>query len=248
MIYAGLLAYGLPQGEDVMNAYTELAVNAPDELGTCAAMVTAPDAPFVPPEAHGHPVIAVIYAYFGDHAEGERLTQGLRAVGPVVDLVQPMPYRGFQTLVDALNPPGNRNYWRGELLSGLTDGVVDTFLRFPTEGLHPLSALLLFQHGGAVSRVPDDATAISGRDATFMLHPIGAWEDPAEDEKHIAWVRGVSSAMEPFKTGGVYLNFMADEDQARAGFGDAKYARLAAVKREYDPENVFRFNQNIQPA
>jgi FAD/FMN-containing dehydrogenase len=192
-------------------------------------------------------VLGFAISYAGDPTEGEKVIQGLRDVGPVVDVVQPMPYRMFQAMLDPLSPPGFRNYWRGEHLEGLTDDVADTFLDITTEGRFPLSFVLLFQHGGAVSRVPDDATAFAGRETAFMIHPIGCWQDPADDEAHIAWVRDVSERMQPYKTGAVYLNFMADEDRVRAGYGDAKYERLAAIKREYDPDNVFRFNQNIKP-
>jgi FAD/FMN-containing dehydrogenase len=247
VVLGGLMAFGLDRAEAAMAAFRELVDGAPDELATAAAMVTAPPEPFVPEEAWGHPVFAVIVSYCGDPEEGQKLVQGLRDVGPAVDLVGPMPYRMFQGMLDELNPPGFRNYWRGEHLTGLSEGAAETFLAFPTEGLHPHSALLLFQHGGAVGRIPDDATASSGRDATFMVHQIGCWEDPADDEKHVAWVREQSEAMQPYKTGGVYLNFMADEDRVRAGFGDEKYARLVQIKRTYDPDNVFRFNQNIKP-
>jgi FAD/FMN-containing dehydrogenase len=156
-----------------------------------------------------------------------------------------MPYLAFQAMLDDLNPPGLRNYVRGEHLQGLTDEAAETFLGLSTEGLHPLTVLILFQHGGAVSRVPDDATAFAHRGAEFMFHPICNWDDPADDERHIAWSRSASAAMEPYKTGGVYLNFMTD-DAVRAGYGDAKYERLVELKRQYDPDNVFRFNQNIQ--
>jgi FAD/FMN-containing dehydrogenase len=157
-----------------------------------------------------------------------------------------MPYRAFQAMIDALNPPGLRNYVRGEHLTGLTDGLVDSYLDLSTEGLHPLTVLILFQHGGAVSRVPDESTASAHREAAFMFHPIAFWADPADDQRHIDWARGVSRAVEPYKTGGVYLNFMTD-DAVRAGYGDAKYERLVEIKKMYDQENVFRFYQNIKP-
>jgi FAD/FMN-containing dehydrogenase len=247
LVLGGLLVFELDRAEDAMAAYRDLVDGAPDELSTGAVRLTAPPEEFVPERLHGAAVLGFVISYCGDPAEGEEAIQGLRDVGPVVDLVQPMPYRTFQAMLDPLSPPGYRNYWRGEHLTGIGDDLVETFLGLSTEGTFPLSFVILFQHGGAVSRVADDATASSGRDAAFMLHPIGCWEDPADDERHIGWVRSVSEAMEPYKTGGVYLNFMADEDRVRAGFGDAKYARLAVIKRKYDPDNVFRFNQNIKP-
>jgi FAD/FMN-containing dehydrogenase len=246
-IYAGLLLFDRSRANDAMAAYRELTEGPPDELSTGAVHVTAPPAPFVPDELHGRPAFAVLISYCGEPAEGERLVQGLRETGPTADVVGPIPYRAFQAMLDALNPPGLRNYVRGEHLRGLTDEAVETFLGFSTEGLHPLTVLILFQHGGAVSRVPDEATAVAGRDAEFMFHPICNWDDPADDEKHIGWSRAASAAMEPFKTGGVYLNFMTDEDRVRSGYADAAYDRLVELKRKYDPDNVFRFNQNITP-
>jgi FAD/FMN-containing dehydrogenase len=247
VMLAGLLLFELERGEDAMAAYRDLVDGAPDELSTAAVRLTAPPEEFVPERLHGAPLLGFGISYCGDIADGEKLVQRLRDVGPVADLVQPMPYGAFQGMLDPLSPPGFRNYWRGEHLTGLSEGVIEAFLGLSTEGTFPLTVAILFQHGGAVSRVPDETTASSGRDAAFMVHPIGCWEDPADDERHLAWVRSVSEAMQPYKTGGVYLNFMADDDRVRAGFGDAKYQRLAAIKRQYDPDNVFRFNQNIKP-
>jgi FAD/FMN-containing dehydrogenase len=247
LMYAGLWMFERERGEDAMAAYGELVDAPPDELSSCAVQLTAPPEEFVPEHLQGKPVLGFAFSYCGDPARGEELAAGLRRVGPAVDLVQAMPYRVFQTILDPMSPPGFRNYSTGEHLTGLTDQVVETFLDISTDGLYPLSFAILFQHGGAVSRVPDDATASSSRDAAFMIHPIGAWEDPADDEKHIGWVREVSKALEPDKTGGVYLNFMGDDDRVRAGYGDVKYERLVEIKRKYDPDNVFRFNQNIKP-
>jgi FAD/FMN-containing dehydrogenase len=249
IILGGLLLFPLEQAEEAMAAYAEVVADAPDELGTAAVMLTAPPEEFVPPELHGKPALGFVISYAGDPAEGAQVVAPLKAVGPAVDLVGPMPYRALQAIIDPMAQPGFRNYWRGLHLTGLNENVVETFLRFPTEGLSPLSFLILFQHGGAVARVPDDATAFSHREATFMAHPIGCWESPAEDEHHLAWVNEVTDAFEPFRTGGIYLNFTPDtgEDVVRAGFSSGKYERLAALKAEYDPDNMFRFNQNIAP-
>jgi FAD/FMN-containing dehydrogenase len=245
-----MLIFPLEKAGEAMAAYAELVSDAPDELATCAVMLTAPPEQFVPPNLHGKPVLGFMTVWAGDVEEGERVVAPLKAVGPAVDLVGPIPYRALQAMIDPMSQPGFRNYWRGLHLTGLDGDVVDTYLRFPTEGLFPLSFLILFQHGGAVSSVPDDATAFSHRDAKFMLHPIGCWEAPDDDERHIGWVREVTDAFEPFRTGGVYLNFMPDsgEEVVRSGFAAGKYDRLAAIKAKYDPDNMFRFNQNIAPA
>ncbi len=247
IILGGLMIFPLEQAEEAMAAYRAIVDDAPDELATAVVLLNAPPEEFVPEHLHGKPVLGFAVSYAGDPEQGSRLMATLKAVGPAADLVGPMPYRALQAMLDPMSPPGFRNYWRGLHLTGLSDDVLETFLRFPPEGLGPLTFLVLFQHGGAVSRVPEDSAAFSHRGATFMVHPIGCWEHPADDERHLAWVNDVTDAMEPFTTGGVYLNFMADEDRVEAGYGTGKYERLVDLKRKYDPDNVFRFNQNIKP-
>jgi FAD/FMN-containing dehydrogenase len=201
----------------------------------------------MPEHLQGRIVLGFAISYAGDPKRGLEVVAPLKAVGPAVDLVGPTPYRAFQTILDPMSPQGLRNYWRGLHLTDLSDGLVETFLQHPPEGLAPTSFLVLFQHGGAVSRVDEDATAFGHRDPTFIIHPIACWERPADDERHLAWVREVTEAAQPFTTGGVYLNFMADEDRVQAGYGARKYQKLVRLKRKYDPDNVFRFNQNIAP-
>ena len=178
----------------------------------------------------------------------------LKELGPpAVDLIQPMPYTSFQALLDPFNPQGLLNYHRGMHLSGLPDEAIDTYVEYATEIARissPTTQIIIFRHGGAVSRVPEDATAAGHRDAAYMAHPIAAWQDPADTERHIDWVGRFSEAMRPFTTGGVYLNFEPDEgeERVRAGYGAEKYARLVELKDKWDPENLFRVNQNIKPS
>jgi FAD/FMN-containing dehydrogenase len=251
IVYGGLMAFPHERTAEVVAAWRDLAGDdAPDDLSTGVALVTTPPDEALPPEARLQPAIAVFGCWCGDVAEGERYLEPLKRLGPVMDMMGPLPYRALQAMLDPMNPPGLRTYARGEHLTGLPDEAVEAFAAHSTAGLYPLCVGILFQHGGAVSRMPDDATAFSHRDARFMVHPITMWEDEADDERHIAWARGLTASMGPWATGGVYLNFMTDDQSGgvRAGFGDAKYERLAALKSRYDPANVFRFNQNIQPA
>jgi FAD/FMN-containing dehydrogenase len=164
-----------------------------------------------------------------------------------------MPYTAFQAMVDPFAPPGMLNYHRGIHLSGLPDEAIDAYVDLGTEIAQvssPTTQAILFRHGGAVSQIADDATAAGHRDAAYMAHPIAAWQDPAQTELHLDWVRRFSDAMAPFTTGGVYLNFEPDEgeERVRAGYGAEKYARLVALKGKWDPDNLFRVNQNIEPA
>ena len=251
LVYGGLMAFPVERAAEVAGAFRELAGDgAPDELAAGIALVTAPPEEFVPEPARGQPAVAVIGCWCGELAEGERYLAPLKALGPLVDMFGPMPYRALQAVLDPMNPPGLRSYARGEHLTGLPDDAIAAFASQSTAGLHPLTVGILFQHAGAVARVPEGATAFSHRQARYIAHPIAIWEDPADDERHIGWARSFTESFAAHATGGVYLNFTSDatEDRVRAGYDDATYARLAALKRELDPDNVFRFNQNIAAA
>jgi hypothetical protein len=167
-----------------------------------------------------------------------------------VDLVQPMPYTVLQTLLDANNPPGLLNYHRGMHLTSLPDDVIDRYLENGREIGSPFTAGVIFHHGGAIGRVGEDDTAVSDRNASYMAHPIAAWESPADTEREVAWVHDFTEAVAAARTGHVYLNFEPEtsEESVRAGFSGRKYERLAALKEQWDPENVFRGNHNIRPA
>jgi FAD/FMN-containing dehydrogenase len=188
--------------------------------------------------------------YVGDANEGERAVQPLKDLAPDLDLIQPMPYTAFQAIVDAAAPPGMRSYWRGEYMDDLTDDAIDVFADLAPELVaagFPLTQTLFFRIGQGVKAVPDHATAFSHRDAEYMFHPITLWSDPADDERMIAASRALCDAMRPFTTGAAYLNFTA-EHRVRDAFGAEKYARLVALKDRYDPDNLFRLNQNIVPS
>ncbi len=250
IVYAGLMAFDIERADEVITTWRDLVdEDAPDEIGTAAVLLTAPPEEFVPEWLQGKPAVGIVGCWCGDVAEGEEFLKPLKNLAPAVDLFGPIPYRGLQAMLDPMSPAGLRNYWRGEHLAQLPDDAVDVFVEHDTRDVDPHTFSILFQHGGQVGRVADHETAFSHRGARFMIHPIGCWEDPNDDEKHVAWVKSLSDAMRPYATGGIYLNFTAEstEDRVRAGFGDVKYERLVAVKNAYDPENVFRFNQNIKP-
>jgi FAD/FMN-containing dehydrogenase len=250
-VLAGLAMWPLERAPEVMRAWRDFADAAPDEVATAIVVVTAPPEPFVPEELQGREVLGLAVLYAGDADEGARVVQPLRDLRPAVDHIGPMPYTAFQAALDPLAPYGRRSYARGEYLRTLPDAAIDTFLEHApgtTAAARPLSQMVIFRIGQAVTAVPDDATAFSHRDANYLFHPISAWADAADDERVIAANRAITTAMRPFGTGAAYLNFTPEPDRVRDAYGDEKYRRLVALKDAYDPENLFRLNQNIRPS
>jgi FAD/FMN-containing dehydrogenase len=247
-IVGGILVYPAERAGEVLRQYRAMAETAPDELSLLAAFASAPAAPFVPPEVQGQPVLVVFGGFFGPHEQADELLKPWRALGPVVDLFGPMPYTALQTMLDALAPTGTRNYWKAENLRELSDEVIEALIACNPDRPGPLSMVQVIASGGAVNRVPADATAYPHRDVPYLVHIVGMWADPAEDARGISWARETWRALHPFSAGGVYQNFISDEDDtaAREAYG-ASYARLAAIKRQYDPTNVFHGNQNVTP-
>jgi FAD/FMN-containing dehydrogenase len=251
IVLGGMLIHMIENAREVGRAYRDFVEQAPEELVTALAIVQAPPAPFVPPELVGTPVLGMIMLYVGDVSEGEEVARGLRQIGPpAMDLVQPMPYTAFQSMLDDFSPTGWQNYHRGIHLSGLPDAAIDAFVENGPQRLSPIDQAIIFRHGGAVARVSSDFSPFGNRDAAYMAHPIACWENRADDEVNLAWCKQFSDAMAPFATGGVYLNFEQNEgvDHVRAGYGDANYTRLVELKDKWDPTNVFRVNQNIAPS
>jgi hypothetical protein len=236
---------------EVCRFFRDFAAKAPRELAGGVILMHAPPAPFVPPELQGKPALNVMTAYFGDLEEGEELLRPLREFGsPAVDLMGPIPYVDFQAITDPGNPPGRRNYWRSDLLTEATDEAIDALIAAAATATSPTSVVILALGGGAVADVPADATALSERSAPWFYHCYGSWMDPSEDERHKEWVRATEQALRPWSTPGMPLNFTSDVDQARVEhtFGAQTFARLVALKDRYDPDNVFRMNQNIRPS
>jgi FAD/FMN-containing dehydrogenase len=252
IVMAGLVAHPIADAREIARAWRDWVEDAPEAVCSGLAILLAPPEPFIPPELQGTPVLAVLAMYAGDPDEGEQVLRPLKTtIGPpAVDLIDRIPYTAFQAIVDPFSPTGWLNYHRGEHLAGLPDDAIDAYVGNGARVKSPMSQSIVFRHGGAISRLPDDATAASHRDAPYMWHPIAAWSDPADSEREIAWVRKSSAALAPFRTGGVYLNFEQDEGEThvRAGYSPDKYARLVALKDKYDPQNLFRINQNIVPS
>jgi FAD/FMN-containing dehydrogenase len=241
-VLGGMLIYPLARAKEILRIYRDVTSAAPDDLFMFAILATLPD---------GTQAAAVLVCYAGPVAEGERLLSPLRESGPLLaDQVGPMPYVALQSIVENFNPPGMRNYWKSDFLTQLSDDAIDLLVEEYPSVPAPHSHLVIEQMGGAVSRIGEDEMAVSHRDAPYNAIIVGMWDQPAEDERTIAWVRRVWEALRPFSSGGVYVNYqMGDEgeDRVHAAYGAEKYERLVALKNKYDPTNLFRLNQNITP-
>lgn len=249
VIYGGMFIFRREHASQLLRLYRDQMRKAPDEFCTGFAFMTAPPAPFVPPELQLQQAVGVIVCHAGAEAEGERLVRPFRDLGPEVDLVGPMPYTEIQRLLDPTVPFGQRHYWKVEALRELDDGAIDALVEGTSSMPAPFSMTVLEPGGRAIARVGDGDTPITSRDAEYRYYAVAIWEDPAEDQRHIDWARAMGSAMAPFSSVGVQLNFVPDEGlgRVRETFGARNYARLVALKRDYDPDNVFRLNQNIEP-
>ncbi len=247
VLMAGLMLWPISEGADVGRAYLDWANDAPDELGSGLVLLTGPPEPFIPEHLQGQPLAGLAIVWSGDDAIAEDVVAPMRALNPAVDLVDRRPYAEMQMMID--DPPGFRHYWSADYHDQFDEKALDVFLETGAELPSPQTQQILFPWGGAVSRLGDQ-TPMSQRDAAWVSHPFAMWEDAADDDRARAWVKDFRSAIAPFANGGVYLNFIGDEgeDRVKAAYGEDTYARLAAIKREYDPDNVFHRNQNIKPA
>ena len=247
-VLAGLAMWPAEQAREIARVYRDWAVDAPDALGSGLVLLTGPPEEFVPAHLQGQPVLGLAFLWAGEVDEGTQFLEPIRATRPAVDLIGPMPYAGFQSMID--DPPGFRNWWSADYHDAFPDSALETFVTFGLDRPSPLSQQLLLPWGGAVARVAEDSTPMAHRDAAWITHPFAVWEDADDDEANIAWGKGFRDRIAAHTNGGVYLNFIGNEgqDRIRAAFGEQKYARLAGIKAEYDPRNVFRNNQNILPA
>jgi FAD/FMN-containing dehydrogenase len=249
MVLAGLVIHPLDAAPEVLRFKSEFVATAPDEFVCWFVMRQAPPLPFLAPEWHGKEILALAICYCGDIAEGERIAAPLRKFGhPIADIVQPMPYAAWQTILDPLLTPGARNYWKSHDFAGLSDGLVNVLVDHARRIPDPQTEIACAQLGGAVSRVPRDATAYNHRDGQYVMNVHGRWSDPAKDEACIAWARSLWQAAAPFATGSVYVNFLTQDESGRVrdAYGE-NYERLVALKNKYDPKNLFGVNQNIKP-
>jgi FAD/FMN-containing dehydrogenase len=249
-VLAGVLLHPAAKAREVLACYRHFIASVPDELMSIVVLRMAPPAPFLPPEIHGQPVVIIAVCYAGPVAEGERALAPLRRFGePLADLIQPTSYASHQAILDASVPHGLGYYWKSEYLPPLGDAFIETLTehawRLPT----PACYTALFHLGGAVGREDPEGSAFEDRRAAHAMTIDGVWSEPNAAAPCIAWAREFWDVVRPHSTGRVYVNFLGEEgqDRVRSAYGAAKYERLRALKRKYDPTNFFRMNQNIVP-
>lgn len=248
LVYAGPIFYSADADRDLLRSFRDWAGSAPDEITGLVNLTTAPPLPVIPEEWHGRKVAAFLPVSVASAEESAPEVSELRGVAePIADLLGPMPYNVIQTLLDPLWPKGIHSYFKATNLSRLDDGLIDALIELHLAAPGPQCEIHVQQMGGAIARVGEGATAFSDRSMPFVLNAVTGWHDPAQADAHIDWARNVIDAASGCSTGRAYVNFLGDTDAAKTSYGAETYGRLVELKREYDPTNVFRLNQNIEP-
>ncbi|HEY9067572.1 MAG TPA: FAD-binding oxidoreductase [Burkholderiaceae bacterium] len=249
-VYAGLVVYPFEQARGVLRAWRDFCAGAPDELSVWTVLRKAPPLPFIPESAHGTDVVIFPLVHCGD------IEAGMRAAAPVLQFGQPLasalgptPYAGFQGAFDPLLAPGQRNYWKSNNFSALSDAALEVVMAAATQSPGPQCEIFVAQLGGAMARIEPGATAFAGRDAHFIMNVHGRWSEASDDEQVRRWARQTFEQASRHATGSGYVNFLTEDEAERvaASYGP-NHPRLQALKRRYDPANLFRMNLNIAPA
>ena len=249
-VLAGPIFWPIEDSPEVLRFYRDWVADVPNELMTIVMHRKAPPLDFVPPELHGRLIVGVVCCWSGELEEGEEVIRPLREFGsPVLDLCERKPFVEHQAMLDPSFPHGRWYYMRSCDVAELTDEVIDLTVEHSMRIQSPLTSFPIWQLGGAIDEVGIDETAFNGRGTGHTFNITAATEGEEGFEQERDWVRGFWSALEPFHAS-VYVNFLMEEgqDRVREAYGPAKYERLRALKREYDPDNLFRLNQNIPPA
>ncbi len=239
---AGVVFHPLEQAAGALRFYRDFMAAAPDEVMAYAVFLTSPE---------GARMFAIPVCYAGPLEKAEEALRPLRSFGPpAADQVGSMGYVEIQSMFDPAFPPGRLNYWKSNFLRELDDQAIDTIIRYFAAVPSPHSAVAIEPLGGAMSRVPVGQTAFPHRKAGYSLVIVSMWTDPAASAANVRWTRELWSAVQPFASEAVYVNYLDtdDADRVQNAYEPETYRRLRLLKRQYDPENVFRGNQNIGPA
>jgi len=248
-VLSGLIIHPLQQAAELLDHYTGYVADLPDEMSCWVVLRKAPPLPFLPSEWHGKEVLIFAVCYVGDMQEGERVMAPLRAFGePIVDVISPHNFLDWQAAFDPLLTPGARNYWKSHDFTTLNSTALREIIHYAGCLPGPECEIFIAQMGGATNRIAVDETAYPHRDTEFVLNVHTRWNDPAQDQECISWAREFFGKTAPYANGGVYVNFMADDEADRVdGAYGTNLERLASLKSKYDPGNLFSINQNITP-
>jgi FAD/FMN-containing dehydrogenase len=237
---SGLIAFPFEMSKTVLQRYRDLCMEASDDLTLLAGILPAPN---------GGKIAGVVMSHFGTEEEGERAIRPIRELGSVImDTVARIPYCAVQRQLDVSYPKGLRHYWKSAFLKNVTDDVIDLMIETVSTAPSPFNSIVLETYGGAVARVANDATAFGHRDAMFNLLILAISDNDAIDAEQTAWGRDVWQKILPHSTGGAYVNYLSAGEDVHSAYQDGRFQRLSAIKAQYDPANLFRFNQNIPPA
>ena len=249
LVYAGPIFYPADLAGELLRRFRDWAPSAADDITAVVNLTTAPPLPVIPEAWRGKKVAAVVAASAGPVDEGASQVEAFRGMGePIADLLGPMPYKMIQTLLDPRWPKGTHAYFKSTNLARLDDAVIDKLCTAHGHTAGPQCEIHVHQMGGAVARVGDGDTAFAERSMPFVLNAVTGWHDPYATDAHIDWARAVVDATADASTGRAYVNFLGDQGAAETMYGEGTYRRLVALKRQYDPTNAFRLNQNIEPA
>ena len=244
--------YSAADAPQVLAAWRDFMTTAPDEVNSSGIIWSVPAVEGFPAALHGAPIVVPMAVYAGPDDEGERVLQPLRELGtPLLDLSGSLPYTTLQASFDFAFPKGGMYYFKSHHVDHLNDDLIAELCVIASARPSPQSPIVIWRQGGAIGRVGPQETPLAGRDAPFLVSFDGAWTDPADNERNIAWARDAWAAMQRHSSGGLYLNFAGfgeeKEELVRSGYG-ANYERLVQIKTKYDPTSLFRVNQNIRPA
>ena len=241
--------FELEHARDLLEWYRDYIVDAPEQFGGFPAFQIAPPLPFIPEDRHGDPFVIFVACWAGPLDEGKAIVDSIKAVAPVVaEHVGPMPYPAINSAFDGLVPAGLQHYWKANFVRELSDAAIDAHLEHGPKVPAVNSTVHIYPINGAAHRFGPEDAAFGHREANFAPVIAGMWPDPADNEANIGWVKDYYAATAPLSEEGAYVNFAASDDQDRvqANYG-VNYGRLVEVKRRYDPDNLFRNNQNIKP-
>jgi FAD/FMN-containing dehydrogenase len=245
MVTVALMLWPPSMAPELAVAFRDFFDSAPNEVGGGLIYLTGPEAPFVPEHLQNQLLFGALVAYAGPRSEAMPVIEPMLKLGHEGGMVEEMPYADFQCMLD--DPPGHRNYWSAEYLSGLPDEAITRFCDVAADMIVPSPSMhAVFPLGGVLSE--PTAWPVPWRGAPWAVHPFGVWTDPADDERAKAWSHSVRESVMPWSIGAVYLNFIAESDRVVAGFGEENYQRLVEIKRSWDPDNLFHLNHNISPA